>query len=243
LGSRCSYLEGQSVSGDLEWYLSQVLKHAWAEMSKNHALALKAVAVPDQRREIEKRRIRRIERPYATDEKITPVSQFFQRITPSGVAGVADRRPTDGYSQAAWGCGWIVGDGNSRGCTISEVDCYSRHEWNELCQMHARRCPAEDVECFLHPLGGGGRPGDREWACSTAKRCIEEQQCQSAEMVPVQVRDQDGINRRWINSGAPEGDECGQPAVNQYSGVTRLDENARLVQSALPKWRASSEKA
>lgn len=117
---RRSELDHQSISGDLERHVGQVLEHAGPEMRQDDPPASKPISIPKQRREVDEAGVRCVERPDPTDEQVGTTRDLDERIAPPGITGVADRRPVSGEAQAGRRCRRVVGDVERRHLAASD---------------------------------------------------------------------------------------------------------------------------
>jgi len=86
----------------------------------------------------------------------------------------------------------------------------------------------EDLHRRLHPSAGPGRPGDDQGTRPPAELTIQDQERQSAEVVSVQVGQEDPADLRRVHAGSLHRDQRRRAAVDEKSAVCVAQEKAGL---------------
>src|SRR5438128_1945949 len=84
--------------------------------------------------------------------------------------------------------------------------------------------------------------GHGERPCAPLELSVEDQEGHAAEVITVQVREDDGVDRLRVHAEAAHRDERGGAAVEQHLRAGRLDVDARLEPPAAAERIARSEK-
>jgi hypothetical protein len=101
----------------------------------------------------------------------------------------------------------------------------------------------QDLHRRHHPLASARRPGDDERALAPAELAVEDEEGHAAEVVTVEVREEDAVDRGGIDAGALQGDERRGAAVDQDAAAGTVEAETGLEAPAAAEGVAGAEEA
>src|SRR6266511_5666182 len=106
---------------------------------------------------------------------------------------------------------------------------------NDLCGEAPRDAGGaweEDLHRCLHPGSYPGRASDDKWSCPAAELAIQNQERHPAEMVSMQMAQEDPADLRWVNTSSLHRNQGRGAAVNEEAIVPPMQQKAGLETSA-----------
>src|SRR5262245_42183202 len=211
-------------------------EHLRAEVRQDDPARTDGVEVTGQGRVVQVIADAALERVSLAYEEIDASRGIHQALAPLGVPRVDDRAPCPLDAQgigrrAALVLDWEPGDreGAERGggarLELDEIGLESTRHPGRAREQHLHRC--------RQPLPSARRAGDGEERLAPRELAVEDEEGEPAEVVAVQMREEDAADGDGIDAGRLERDERCRAAVDEDAAVLRpLEAEAGLEEAA-----------
>ncbi len=186
-----------------------------------------------------------LKRVRLADEQVRASGEINERIGPRRIARIRNGCPTALQAQPVRRRTTGVDHLESGHRCTAERSALSIAQFAEAAfktALHARGTGKEHFHAEVHPLSDTPRSSDPERPFAMRELLIEHEKRNPAEMIAMQMGNDDAIDRDWLEAETLERDQRRRPAVQKYMCVRRTHRDARLEASAAAKCITRSNK-
>lgn len=238
-------LDDQAVMRRLRVDSVQVAEHVGAHVGEDEAAAGQLSAIRRKRFVVEVGPHLFVERVGLANEEVGVARGIDERIGPLGVAGIGDGLARAVDAQRVGRCTARVDDGvgrhhdqaDLRGGALGQLD-----ELDGEALLGARGPREEHLHRVADARLDARRAGDDERPCAPRDELgVQDEEGQAAEVIAVEVADEDGLDVVRIDVEAAHRDERRRAAVEQDGAGCGSDEDARLEPPAAAEGVAAAK--